>query len=72
MNGGNARKFSPVKLELKEKEGREVEVHVQEDRQLEFLAGLLEGLVGALGGKAPRVHVMSQDGVHAVLAAHWS
>ncbi len=68
----HSERFSPVKLELHEKSGREVEVHVEEDRQLDFLAGLLEGLVGALGGKAPHVRVMSTDGLKSVLSAQWS
>jgi uncharacterized protein (TIGR02265 family) len=68
----HSERFSPVKLELHEKSGKEVEVHVEEDRQLDFLAGLLEGLVGALGGKSPHVRVMSTDGLKSVLSAQWS
>lgn len=65
-------RYSPVKLEIHEKPGRAVEIHVHEDRQLEFLSGLLEGLLHALGGKAAKVHVQSRDGQRAVLAASWS
>jgi uncharacterized protein (TIGR02265 family) len=65
-------RFSPVKLEIHERGYRELEIHVEEDRQLEFLTGLLEGLVAALGGRRPTVSVLSTDGARAVLMAVWS
>jgi uncharacterized protein (TIGR02265 family) len=62
---------SPIRLELKERSSREVEITIAEDQQAEFLAGLLEALVAALGGKSPHVKVESVTKGHAVFAASW-
>ncbi|MCU0695417.1 MAG: DUF2378 family protein [Myxococcaceae bacterium] len=63
--------YSPVQLDVRERSSRELEVTVAEDQQAEFLAGLLEGLVGVLGGKAPAVRVESAGNGRAVMAASW-
>jgi uncharacterized protein (TIGR02265 family) len=62
---------SPIPLELTERSAREVEIVVAEDQQAEFLAGLLEGLVAALGGKSPQVIIESVGNGRAVMAASW-
>ena len=62
---------NPIPLEVKERTSREVEITVEEDQQAEFLAGLLEGLVAALGGKSPHVKIESVANGHAVMAASW-
>jgi uncharacterized protein (TIGR02265 family) len=63
--------YSPVNLSVRERSSKELEVTVSEDQQPEFLAGLLEGLVGVLGGKAPSVKVESAGNGRAVMAASW-
>ena len=63
--------FSPVPLRLEERDGKEVEVHADEGHQIDFLAGLLEGLVAALGGKDVRVLVDSQTSEKTVFVASW-
>ena len=61
----------PLQFEVKEKSARELEVIVDEGRQSEFLAGLIEALVGILGGKDPRVATLSQTEHRAVFSATW-
>jgi uncharacterized protein (TIGR02265 family) len=63
--------YSPVHLDVRERSAKELEVTVAEDQQAEFLAGLLEGLVGVLGGKAPSVKVESTGDGRAVMAVSW-
>jgi len=62
---------SPVRLDVRERSSRELEVTIAEDEQAEFLAGLLEGLVAALGGKSPQVRVEFTGNGRAVMAATW-
>jgi uncharacterized protein (TIGR02265 family) len=64
-------KYSPVRLDVKERSGKELEIDLDEDAQPEFLAGLLEGLVEALGGRDARVKVESATNGRAVMAATW-
>ncbi len=61
----------PVTLEIKEKSSKELEVTVDDGRQIEFLEGLLEALVGMLGGREPRVAVISSTEQRAVFSATW-
>jgi uncharacterized protein (TIGR02265 family) len=63
--------YSPIHLAVKERGSKELQITVAEDGQPEFLAGLLEGLVHVLGGKAPHVKVESVAHGHAVMAATW-
>lgn len=63
--------FSPIHLDVRERSPKELEITVAEDQQPEFLAGLLEGLVEILGGKAPHVKVLSTANGRAVMAATW-
>lgn len=49
--------YSPVSLSLVDLGGKAVEVHAGDARQTDFLAGLLEGLVWALGGREVQVRV---------------
>jgi len=62
---------SPVKFEVREKSSKELEVIVDEGRQTEFLAGLIEALVGILGGKDSRVATLSSTEHRAVFSATW-
>ncbi len=62
---------SPVEFEVKEKSSKELEVSVDEGRQSEFLAGLIEALVGILGGKDTRVATVTQTEIRAVFSATW-
>lgn len=63
--------YSPVRLDVKERSSKELEIDLDEDAQPEFLAGLLEGLVEALGGKDARVRIESAANGRAVMAATW-
>ncbi len=63
--------FSPVALHVKERSSKLLEVSLEEDAQPEFLAGLLEGLVEALGGKSAQVTIESVVHGRAVMAASW-
>ncbi|MBL8924345.1 MAG: DUF2378 family protein [Myxococcaceae bacterium] len=63
--------YSPIHLDIRERSSKELEITVAEDQQTEFLAGLLEGLIGILGGKAPHVKVLSTANGRAVMAATW-
>lgn len=63
--------YSPIHLDVKERSSKELQITVAEDQQPEFLAGLLEGLVSILGGKAAHVKVESTANGRAVMAATW-
>lgn len=62
---------SPIPLHVKERSSKELEVSLDEGDQPEFLAGMLEGLVEALGGKSAQVTVESVVHGRAVMAATW-
>jgi uncharacterized protein (TIGR02265 family) len=62
---------SPISLEVKEKGSKELEVTIDGGQQNEFLAGLLEALVGALGGKDARVATLLATNSCAVFSATW-
>lgn len=62
---------SPVRLTVRERTSKALEVSIEEDQQTGFLAGLLEGLIEALGGKTATVTVESTAHGQAVLAASW-
>ncbi len=61
----------PVTLEVQEKSNKELEITVNEGRQTAFFAGLLEALVGILGGKDARVATLSLTIERAVFSATW-
>ena len=63
--------FSPVALSLEDRGGKDVEIHAEEGNQLEFLAGLLEGLVSALGGRDVKVDIASKSPMKSVFAVAW-
>lgn len=63
--------YSPISLDVRERNARELEVTIDEDQQVELFAGVLEGLVGILGGKSPVVVVESTANGRAVMAASW-
>ena len=62
---------SPVAVTVVDRGSHEVEVHVDDGRQPQLLAGLLEGLVALLGGKDVRVLVASVQPHGSVLVASW-
>lgn len=62
---------SPVHARVIDRGSREVEVHLDEGRQSELLAGLLEGLIALLGGRDVHVMIASAAPAHAVLLASW-
>ena len=62
---------SPVKLSVREVSSQELEITVDEGQQTEFLAGLLEALVGMLGGKNARVATVSTSETQTVFNATW-
>ncbi len=62
---------SPVNLEVKELNAKALEVTIDEGRQPEFLAGLLEALVTVLGGKNAAVSIVSATDARAVFTASW-
>lgn len=62
---------SPVGLEVTEKNSKALEVVVDEGRQSEFLAGLIEALVGVLGGKDPKVSTVVASEDRVVFWASW-
>jgi uncharacterized protein (TIGR02265 family) len=63
--------FSPVPLRVVERSSKEVEVHADDGKQPDFLAGLLEGLIDALGGKEPSVVVASTSAERTMFVASW-
>ncbi len=63
--------FSPVPLKLEDTGSKDVEIHAEEGQQVEFLAGLLEGLVIALGGKDVKVSVAETSANRSVFAVAW-
>ncbi len=62
---------SPVKLSVREAGAKELEITVDEGQQTEFLAGVLEALVGMLGGKEARVATVSSSETQTVFSATW-
>jgi len=62
---------SPVHAKVIDRGSREVEVHLDEGRQSELLAGLLEGIIALLGGRDVHVMIASAAPAHAVLLASW-
>lgn len=62
---------SPVKLAITEKTKTQFEIVVEELEQTEFLAGLLEGTIGMLGGKEVRAVVIGPTGNSTVFSATW-
>ena len=66
-----AGKYSPVRLEVHDQGKSAVEIRVDEGQQPEFLAGLLEGVIGVLGGKDAHVHVTGAAPEKGVFAATW-
>jgi uncharacterized protein (TIGR02265 family) len=68
---GGSSSQSPVTFKVIDRGSREVEVHVDEGRQSELLAGLLEGCVTILGGRDVHVLVASAQPSQSVLIASW-
>lgn len=62
---------SPVHATVIDRGSREVEVHLDEGRQSELLAGLLEGIISLLGGREVHVMIASAAPAHSVLVASW-
>ncbi|MCC6337435.1 MAG: DUF2378 family protein [Myxococcales bacterium] len=61
----------PIKLTLVEKGKHEVEIHVEEGAQPEFLAGLLEGTIFLLGGKEPSAAIGARTAVSTTFLTRW-
>lgn len=62
---------SPVKMSVREVGSNALEITVDEGHKTEFLAGLLEALVGLLGGKDSRVATVSSSDTQTVFSATW-
>lgn len=62
---------SPVKLEITERSKTEFEIFVDDPEQPEFLAGLLQGAIGALGGKEPTVSQLPPEPGASLFRATW-
>jgi uncharacterized protein (TIGR02265 family) len=62
---------SPIHLTIVEKAKTEFEILVDELEQPEFLAGLLEGAIGMLGGRDAKAIVQGPRGALMVLSATW-
>jgi uncharacterized protein (TIGR02265 family) len=64
-------KGGPIQLSLVEKGKHEVEIHVEEGEQPDFLAGILEGTIELLGGKDASADVISRTDVATTFTARW-
>ncbi len=62
---------SPIHVKVVDRGSREVEVHIDDGKHPELLAGLLEGLVSILGGRDVHVLVASAQPASSVLIASW-
>lgn len=62
---------SPVKLTITDRSKSEVEITADDTAQPDFLAGLIEGAVGMLGGKSPEVGFEGLRGELGVFRASW-
>ncbi len=62
---------SPVKLTITERSKTEFEISVDDPEQPEFLAGLLQSAIGALGGKEPSVSQLPPQPGASLFRATW-
>lgn len=67
----HADSFSPVPLQLIEKSSREFEVRADDGSQPDFLAGLLHGLVEALGASGVQVAVLLRTDDRVAFSVSW-